>query len=181
MAISKERKQEIVDQYVEWISDSRAFFLADYLGLTMNDLDNLRARVRESGGEFHVVKNTLTKIAFDRSGLKYPEHYLEGATAIGFAFEDAPSMAKAISEFARETDFLTIKGGFLDKRLITTEDIIALAELPPLPVMRAQLLGTLLAPASKLVRTLAEPARSLAAVLQAYAEQQGQGAQEQSA
>jgi large subunit ribosomal protein L10 len=79
-------------------------------------------------------------------------------------------MAKAMTDFASTVEFLKIKGGFLDSRPMDGKQVTALAELPPLPVMRAQLLGTLLAPASQLARTLAEPARSLAAVVQAYAE-----------
>jgi len=94
----------------------------------------------------------------------------EETTAICFAFEDAPAIAKVMSEFARTSDFLKIKGGYLGKDLMSVEDVKSLAELPPLPVMRAQLLGTLMAPASQLARVLAEPARQVAAVLKAYAD-----------
>ena len=170
MAISKVRKNEIVDQYSEWINNSRAMFLTEYVGLTMKDIDELRKKAREAGGEFHIVKNTLGKVAFESLGMEIPANYLDGSTAIGFAFEDAPAMAKAMAEFARTSDFLKIKGGYLNKQVIDAEAVKALAELPPLPVMRAQLLGTIMAPASKLVRTLAEPARSLAAVMKAYAD-----------
>jgi len=170
LAISKVRKNEIVDQYSEWINNSRAMFVTEYVGLTMKDIDELRKKAREAGGEFHIVKNTLGKVAFESLGMEIPANYLDGSTAIGFAFEDAPAMAKAMAEFARTSDFLKIKGGYLNKQAIDAEAVKALAELPPLPVMRAQLLGTIMAPASKLVRTLAEPARSLAAVMKAYAD-----------
>ncbi len=170
MAITKERKNEIVDQYSEWINKSRAMFVTEYVGLSMKDIDELRKKAREAGGEFHIVKNTLGKVAFESIGLEIPSNYLDGSTAIGFAFEDAPAMAKAMAEFARSSEFLKIKGGYLNKQVIDSEAVKALAELPPLPVMRAQILGTIMAPASKLVRTLAEPARSLAAVVKAYTE-----------
>lgn len=170
MAITKERKNEIVEQYIEWINNSRAMFVSEYIGLTMKDIDELRKKAREAGGEFHIVKNTLGIVAFQSLGLEIPDAYLDGSTAIGFAFEDAPAMAKAMAEFARSSDFLKIKGGYLNKQVIDAEAVKALAELPPLPVMRAQLLGTIMAPASKLVRTLAEPARSLASVMKAYAD-----------
>lgn len=170
MAITKERKNEIVEQYTEWINNSRAMFVTEYIGLTMKDIDELRKKAREAGGEFHIVKNTLGIVAFQSLGLEIPDAYLDGSTAIGFAFEDAPAMAKAMAEFARSSEFLKIKGGYLNKQVIDAEAVKALAELPPLPVMRAQLLGTIMAPASKLVRTLAEPARSLASVLKAYAD-----------
>lgn len=170
MAITKERKNEIVDQYSEWINKSRAMFVTEYVGLSMKDIDELRKKAREAGGEFHIVKNTLGKVAFESIGLEIPSNYLDGSTAIGFAFEDAPAMAKAMAEFARSSEFLKIKGGYLNKQVIDSEAVKSLAELPPLPVMRAQILGTIMAPASKLVRTLAEPARSLAAVVKAYTE-----------
>ncbi|HEX9090223.1 MAG TPA: 50S ribosomal protein L10 [Anaerolineales bacterium] len=170
MAITKDRKNELIAQYSEWVSRSKALVLTQFVGLTMKDIDALRAKVRENGGEFHIIKNTLALLAFERAGLVAPKEQFEGSTAIVFAFSDAPATVKAITEFARTTEFLKIKGGFLEKQSLTPADVKALAELPPLPVVRAQLLGTLLAPASKLVRTLAEPGRMIAAVISAHAE-----------
>jgi large subunit ribosomal protein L10 len=170
LAITKERKNDLIAQYSEWVSRSNALVLTQYVGLTMKDIDALRAKVRENGGEFHIIKNTLAKLAFEQAGLKVPEGQFEGSTAIIFAFGDAPAVVKSVTEFAKSSEFLKIKGGFLDKQALTTENVKALAALPPLPVIRAQLLGTLLAPASKLVRTLAEPGRMIAAVISAHAE-----------
>jgi large subunit ribosomal protein L10 len=170
LAITKERKNELIAQYSEWVSRSKALVLTQYLGLTMKDIDTLRAKVRENGGEFHIIKNTLAKLAFEQAGLPVPEGQFEGSTAIVFAFTDAPAMVKIVTEFAKTSEFLKIKGGYLEKQSLSPEGVKAVAELPPLPVVRAQLLGTLLAPAGKLVRTLAEPGRMIAAVIQAYAE-----------
>jgi large subunit ribosomal protein L10 len=170
LAISKQRKNEMVGEYVDWINQSRALIVSEYVGLSMQQIDELRAKVREAGGEFHIVKNTLGRVAFREAGLAESGDVLKGSTAICFAFQDAPAIAKVIADYAKSSDFLKIKGGYLDKRAIGSEDVKALADLPPLPVMRAQLLGVLTAPASKLVRTLAEPARQVAAVLKAYAE-----------
>jgi len=170
LAISKKRKNEFVAQYVEWLNRSQSVFVTEYSGLTMKNIDDLRAKVREAGGEFHIIKNTLGKVAFQQAGLPASENLLAGSTAIAFAFQDTPAMAKVIADFARTSEFVKVKGGYLEKALIDADQVKALAELPPLPVMRAQLLGTLQAPASKLVRTLAEPARALAAVIKAYAE-----------
>jgi large subunit ribosomal protein L10 len=170
LAITKERKNELIAQYVEWVKNSRALVLTQYVGLTMKDIDALRAKVRENGGEFHIIKNTLAKLAFEQAGYSIPADQLEGSTAVVFAFTDAPATVKTVTEFTKNSDFLKIKGGFLDKQALSAEGIRALAELPPLPIVRAQLLGTLLAPASKLVRTLAEPGRMIAAVIQAHAE-----------
>lgn len=170
LAITKERKEELVAQYTEWIKSSQATILAEYSGLSMKDVDALRAKLREAGGEFHIVKNTLGKLAYEKAGFTLPEDFFTGSTAIGFAFKDAPLMAKAMTEFARTSEALKIKGGYLENRPMNAVAVKSLADLPPLPVVRAQLLGTILAPASKLVRTLAEPGRQVAAVIKAYSE-----------
>lgn len=170
MAISKEHKREVVEQYFEWMEQSQALFVAEYQGLTMKDLDELRSKIREAGGEFHIIKNTLGKLAFEKAGIAFEEEQFTGSTAMGFAFEDAPALAKAMTNFAKSNDFLKVKGGYLNRAMISAAEVKALAELPPLPVMRAQLLGTILAPATQLVRILAEPGRQVAAVLKAYAE-----------
>ncbi|OGO65524.1 MAG: 50S ribosomal protein L10 [Chloroflexi bacterium RBG_19FT_COMBO_50_10] len=168
--MTKERKNELIAQYIGWVNQSKALVLTQYVGLTMKDIDGLRAKVRENGGEFHILKNTLAKLAFEQAGLTVPQGQLEGSTAVVFAFTDAPAMAKTVVEFAKTSEFLKVKGGYLEKQALTPESVKALADLPPLPVVRAQLLGTLLAPASKLVRTLAEPGRMIAAVIKAHAE-----------
>lgn len=170
LALTKKRKEELVAQYSEWLKHSQATILAEYSGLSMKNMDALRAKIRETGGEFHIVKNTLGKLAFEKVGLSLPENFFTGSTAVGFAFKDAPALAKAMTEFARTSEALKVKGGYLNNRPMNAEGVKSLADLPPLPVVRAQLLGTLLAPASKLVRTLAEPGRQVAAVIKAYSE-----------
>jgi large subunit ribosomal protein L10 len=170
LAISEKRKKELVAEYQEWLNKSRAVILVEYIGLTMKDIDNLRGKAREAGGEFHVIKNTLANLAFEQAGFPIPQGYFEGSTAAGFAFEDAPGMAKALADFAKTVAVLKIKGGYLERQPMSDKQVIALADLPPLPIMRAQLLATLLAPAGMVARTLAEPARRVAAVLQAYTE-----------
>lgn len=172
MAITKERKQEILAEYTEWLKKSRALILAEYKGLPMSEMDNLRGKAREVGGEFHVIKNTLGKRAFQDAGLKIPENYFDGSTAIAFAFDDAPALAKTFTDYTRTSEFLKIKGGFLGERAMSPADVKSLADLPPLPVMRARLLGALQAPAAQLARTIAEPARQIAAVFKAFADRE---------
>jgi len=170
LAKSKQQKQELVDQYSEWIEKSNAIVLTRYIGLSVPELEQLRRDIREAGGEFHVVKNTLAKLAFEKAGLEIElEHFL-GDTAIGFAFDDAPSVAKAIVNYADDTDFVQLKVGYLGDKLVNAAEIVALAKVPPLPVVRAQLLSSLLAPATKLSQILAEPGRQVAGVLKAYSE-----------
>jgi large subunit ribosomal protein L10 len=170
LAISKERKREVVAQYGDWANRSQALILAEYKGLTMNELDDLRRKVREVGGEFHIVKNTLASLAFQELGMPLPKDFFEGSTALGIAYKDAPAMAKVLTEFMRTAEFLKLKGGYMGKQPMSAEDVKSLADLPPLPVMRARLMGTILAPAGQLARILGEPARMLASVLKAYAD-----------
>lgn len=170
MAISKQRKEEALTQYTDWLKRSQAALLVEYTGAKMKELDAIRARIRESGGEFHIVKNTLVKRAFEANGMTVPAGLLEKSTAISFAFTDAAATAKALSEATKGLEFAKVKGGFMGGQALSVSQVKALADLPPLPVTRARLLGVLQAPAGKLVRTLAEPARSLASVFRAYSE-----------
>lgn len=170
MAISKQEKETIMAKYQGWLDKSVAIILVEYTGVNMSNLDTIRAKVREAGGEFHVVKNTLAKRTFDAAGMPVVAGTLEKSTAVGFAFTDAAGVAKALAEFDKSMEAVKIKGGYLGKQALSVNDVKALANLPPLPVVRAQLLGTILAPAGKLVRTLAEPGRSVAGVIQAFAD-----------
>lgn len=170
MAVSKERKQEVLATYDEWLKKSQSVILVEYTGAKMKDLDGIRAKVRESGGEFHVLKNTLARRAFAANGMELPKDYLVKSTAVSFAFTDPASTAKALTEAMKGKDFVKVKGGFMSGQALSAAQVKALSDMPPLPVVRAQLLGVLQAPAGKLVRTLAEPARGLAAVIKAFAE-----------
>ena len=170
MAITKERKEEVLATYADWMKRSQAVILVEYTGAKMKDLDGIRAKVRESGGEFHILKNTLARRAFANSGMELPQDYLVKSTAVSFAFTDPASMAKALNEATKGKEYLKVKGGFMSGQALDAAQVKALADMPPLPVVRAQLLGMLQAPAGKLVRTIAEPARGLAAVVKAFAE-----------
>jgi len=170
LALTKQRKDDVLATYQDWLKRSQAVILVEYTGAKMKDMDNIRAKVRESGGEFHVVKNTLARRAFADHGMTLSEESLVKSTAISFAFTDPASTAKALSDATKGMEFVKVKGGFLAGQPLNTAQVKALADLPPLPVVRAQLLGVLQAPAGKLVRTIAEPARSLASVFRAYSE-----------
>lgn len=168
MAFTKKEKQQLIEQYENWITRSQAVFLLQYGKMTMKEIDDVRIKARELGAEVHVVKNSLFGLALDKLGME-GRNYLEQTTLVGFAFNDAPALAKLVNDVSR-SDVFDVKGGMLGKRLMTAGDVKALADMPPLPVMRAQLLGILSAPASKLVRTINEPARGLAAVVKAFSD-----------
>ncbi len=168
MAFTKQEKKELITGYEKWLKDSKAAYVMSYHKMSVKNIQELRAEAREIGGELHVVKNTLMNIAlnnvnFENKGL------FDEASIVAFAFEDAPSMAKIIDK-ASSTDIFAIKGGFMDGAPIEIDQIKALAKLPPMPQMRAQLLALIQTPATQLVRTITEPARQVAAVLKAYSE-----------
>jgi large subunit ribosomal protein L10 len=170
LAISKQRKEEVQAQYSDWLKRSEAVILVEYSGANMKSLDGIRAKVRESGGEFHVVKNTLARRVFAENGMELPQDYLVKSTAISFAFTDPASTAKALTDATKGNEFVKVKGGFMSGKALNAAQVKSLSDMPPLPVMRATLLGVLQAPAGKLVRTIAEPARGLAAVVKAFSE-----------
>lgn len=171
MALSRQKKEEVLAQYQKWVDNSQAFVLVEYTGVKMADLDAIRAKLRETGGEFHVVKNTFARKIFEANGMAVPEGLLKKSTALAIAFSDAAGTTKALTDATIKMEAIKLKGGFLGKQSLSPAQVKALSELPPLPVLRATLLGVLQAPASKLVRTIAEPARSLAYVVRAYSEQ----------
>jgi large subunit ribosomal protein L10 len=170
LAISKQRKEEVLNQYNEWLDKSQAVILVEYTGITMKEFDNIRAKVRESGGEFHVLKNTLARKAFESRGISVSEKTFEKSTAAVFAFGDVAGAAKALSDVTKSIEFVKVKGGVMDNQSLSMAQVKSLASMPPLPVVQALLLGVLQAPAGKLVRTLAEPARQVASVLKAYSD-----------
>ena len=172
MAISKQQKEELVEQYKKWVAESDGLVLTHYHGLSVKDISDLRREIRETGGEFHIIKNTLAKLAFEESGREWKEDVFIGPTALGISYQNPSGLAKVIKDFSKEFGTIEIKSGYLAERLVTVEEIIALAELPSMEEIRAKLLRTIGAPASKLARVLAEPGRQLAAVLKSYSEKE---------
>ncbi len=170
MAITKKRRAELVKEYSELLKKSEALVIASYSGLQVKGIDQLRRKVREASGEFHVVKNTLAAHALKEAGLPVPEDLLAGSSAIGFAFTDVPAVAKAMSEFAKDSEFVKVKGGVMGNQVLNPKQVSALADLPPLPVVRAQLLGLLNTPATRLAGTVAGGVRQIVNVVKAYSE-----------
>jgi len=170
VAVSKERKKALVVQYQELLRSSNALVMTAYSGLSVKELEGLRHKIREVGGEFHIVKNNLAKRAFDEVGVPLPEGALVGPTAIGFASEDVLGVAKAIVDLARQTDFINVKGAVIDGVIYDELQVTRLANLPPLPMVQAQLLSMLQSPASRIAGVLAGSIRQVACVLKAYSE-----------
>jgi large subunit ribosomal protein L10 len=170
LAISKARKQALTADYAEKLRRSQGIVLAAFSGSRVSELEALRRKVRENGGEFHVVKNRLMLLALKEAGMPVPSGGLEGTTAVGFAGDDVPGVAKAIVDAARTSEALKVKGGVISGVAYAPAEIERLADLPPMPVLRARLLGVIGAPASRLAGVLAGSVRQLATVVKAYSE-----------
>jgi large subunit ribosomal protein L10 len=164
-------KSLIVEDLREKFQSSPFLIIADYTGMTVPHFAELRTRLAGSGAKFNVVKNSFIKIAAKELGM--PELALSGQTAVVTGERDICGAAKVLKTFAKEFTRPVLRGGVLDNSALDAAQITALADLPPREVLQAQLLGLLLSPATKLVRTLNEPGASLARILQAKAEQGG--------
>ena len=174
MAISKTRKEELLAQYGDLIGKSDAIFLAEYAGMSVKAMNSLRDEVYKADGAFHVTKNTLLKRALEDAARSVPEDMLLGQLASGFALGEAPTLAKALVDFAKKEDNLTLKGGFLGDELLTADQIEALAKLPSLDQLRSQLIGLINGPAQGIVSAVTNGVRQVVNVLDAYAKEEGE-------
>ena len=172
MAISKQRKEELVQLYADELEKSRGLILADYRGLTVNSMEELRRSIRDLESSIRVVKNRLLKLVLDEKGIVLPEEWLEGPTAIAFCYGELPRVAKALDDFAKDS-VLAIKGGMMGADVIASAKVKELANLPPREVLLAQLLGTVNAPASQAASVVASGIRQVLNVLQAWVDQGG--------
>lgn len=169
MAISRARKEELVQQYMDLIDASQAIFIAEYGGMNVKSLEGLRQKAREVDGAIFVTKNTLLAHALREKNRPVPEELLVGQVAAGFATGEAPSLAKTLMEYAKGEANLKIKGGILDQNILNPAQIEALADLPPLDHLRAQILGLINAPAQNIAGVIAGGVRQIVNVLDAYA------------
>src|SRR5207249_7377032 len=142
-AMLRSDKERVVAQLAQRLRETDTLMVADYRGLTMTEIDELRSRLLEAGARFTVVKNTLTKLAAEEAGTMDVLELIEGPTAIAFleAESDPAAVAKVLHEAARGRDVLVIRGGLLEGTLVGDEEIRRLATLPPGEVLRAQLAG----------------------------------------
>jgi large subunit ribosomal protein L10 len=166
-------KAHTIDELTEQIATAKLIVLTDYRGLRVSDLQDLRINLRKSGGEIRVAKNTLTRIAAENAGITGIESYLEGPLALGLANDDIVGFSKTLSDFARTSRILTIRGGVLDNNFITAEQVEAISTLPSKEALQAKLLGLLQSPMARTVGVLSGPSRSVAYLLQARADELG--------
>jgi large subunit ribosomal protein L10 len=163
-------KQILTKEYVARLNASPFFIVVEYKGLKVGHMTELRKRLNKAGAEVHVVKNSIFRIAAKESGVTDLNGSLSGQMAVVTGQKDISTSAKVVKTFASEFDKLKIKFGYLNNSRLGDSEIIALADLPSIEVLRSKLLGVLNAPATKLVTLLNTPASQLARVLQAKVE-----------
>lgn len=169
MALTKSRKEELIAEYVEMLKQSNAVFMTEYTGLSVKRMQELRATVRKSDGSLVVTKNTLMILALENAGMPVPADQLVGQLATGFALNEIPSLAKALTDFLKDEEDISVRFGILGEDILTAEEVLALAKLPSLEELRAQILGMIQAPARNMASVVAGGVRQVVNVLDAYA------------
>ena len=163
-------KQNISAEYVARLNASPFFIVVDYQGLKVGPITELRKRLNKAGAEMHVVKNSIFRIAAKEAGVADLTGTLAGQLAVVTGRKDVSSAAKVLKTFSSEFERPKLKFGYLNSQRLETKDLLTLADLPSIEVLRAKLLGLLNTPATTLVRLLNTPATQLARVLKAKAE-----------
>ena len=170
--MSREKKTQIIDRLQDTFSKCSIGILTDYRGLSTPEITVLRRKLRESSVEYKVVKNTLARFAGERAGKGDLVSFFEGPIAIAFGYGDITEPAKALADYIRTSKVsLTIKGGFLGDRLLTSEDVATLSTLPSRGILLAKVLGGMQGPIVTLVGCLTTPIKGIIKVLQARIKQ----------
>jgi large subunit ribosomal protein L10 len=180
--MQKEDKQRVVAELTERLQATETLIVADYRGLTMPQVDALREELLKHGARFSVVKNTLTRRAAEAAGADALLPLLEGPSAIAFVESDGDpaAVAKALAAAARETRVLEIRGGVMQARTITADDVDALSKLPSIDVLRGQVVGAILAPLNAIAGLVNAPLQNLYGLIDARIEQLGESAEAES-
>ena len=167
----RREKEAIIEETARLLNDSEALYVSDYRGLTVAQLTQLRAALRERGAALHVLKNTLTAIAAERVGRENIKELLSGPTAVAFCGEDLLGPAKALSDYARANQALVLRGGVLQGNVLDADGVRRLASLPPREVLVGQVVGTMAAPLTGLVTVLQGTISGFVRALHQVAEQ----------
>jgi len=170
--MSREKKVQIIDSLQDTISKCNVGILTDYRGLSASEMNVLRRRLRESGITYRVVKNTLARFAVERAGREELVSFFEGPVAIAFGYGDITEPARALTDYIRTSKAsLSIKGGFLSDRLLTSEEVKTLSTLPSREILLARVIGGMQVPIVALINYLTSPINGIIGVLQARIQQ----------
>lgn len=169
-----EKKIQIVQLLSELLARSKYVIATDYRGLTVAEVSELRGQLRQSGTEYHVVKNNLAKLAAEKAGKGELCELLSGPVALAFGQDDMAKLAKTLADYIRiSKTSLSMKGGLSEGRVLSAGDLSRLATMPPIEVLRARLLGTMMGPAFALQNVLSANLYNLYSILNARIQQLG--------
>jgi large subunit ribosomal protein L10 len=164
--VNKAQKATVVQDLTDRFGETSTLFVADYRGLDMPEITELRSKLREADAQFSVVKNTLARRAAKDAGLEEVAELFSGPTAVAFVQGDAAAVAKALKDFGKTREgILELRGGLMDGNLVSADQVREIAELPPREVILAMLLSTVDAPARTLVGAINAPARDIVSLL----------------
>ena len=167
-------KEQVVAELAERLRASDTLILADYRGLSVGELDDVRTQILAHGARFSVVKNTLTKRAAEEAGLETLTALLDGPTAIAFVGDgDMVAVAKTLNDTAKKTKILSIKGGILQGEPLAADQVVELASLPPADVLQGQVLGAIVGPLTSIVGLFAAPLQNFVGLIDARIDQLG--------
>jgi large subunit ribosomal protein L10 len=177
--VNKEQKAAVVKDLTDQFGETSTMFVADYRGLDMPEITELRSKLRAADAQFSVVKNTLARRAAKDAGLEEVAEFFTGPTAVAFVRGDAAAVAKALKEFAKTREgILELRGGIMDGNVVDAGQIKEIAELPPREVILAMLLSAVNAPATQLVGAINAPARDIVSLLGNWIEKRKEAGEE---
>ncbi len=180
MAISRAKKEELLEKYKEQIEGASAIVFTDYRGTSVSKMQSLRTKLSETGTTYMVVKNSLLALALEQMGRTYSDELLAGPQAAAFLGEDIGQSVTALKDWIKAEKIVEIRGALLESSVLDAAGAESLSDLPTKEQTLSMILGTLNAPAGQLARILNAPSSSLARVINAHIEQQ-QGPQEEAA
>jgi large subunit ribosomal protein L10 len=176
LAITRAKKEELLEVYKEQIDSASAVVFADYRGINVSQIQSLRTKMKESGATFMVVKNSIMGLAMDQLEREYSDELLTGTKAVAFCSEDVGKSVSALKDWIKANDVGSIEGAVIESNVLDAAGAAALSELPSKEQVLSMILGTISAPSGNLVRTINAPASSLARVLNARVQQMEEAA-----
>jgi large subunit ribosomal protein L10 len=165
MPLTREQKETLVSSYQDGLAKAPNVFLMDYTGISVPEVTDLRNRLRETGGSYVVIKNRLARLAIKGEALDELSDVLEGPVAVAYSESDVVSLAKALTEFAKEVPALELKAGLVEGQRVDAEEIKQIASMPSREELIAKLLFLMQSPVERFVRSMADVTRQFVSVL----------------
>jgi large subunit ribosomal protein L10 len=176
LAITREKKAQILENYREILKRANGMIITEYRGMSVKNISASRKVARDAKGSYNVTKITLFKIALQENGFAVPEDLLKGPTAVAISYGDLSGLTKVVLQRAKEDELLVLKGAIMGQEVFRgKEQLEALSTMPTLDEARASLIGTLQQPAARIIGLMAQPGQQLAMLLKAFTDKESGG------